>query len=114
MEMKRVFRPSFLQDGLAAHLYEGDPSLARRLDLARSCTTVVLGQVAIAREPQNIGGLFIAELVADLRQISPGTGSILDEIDLRVKGGGLDRTSAISAASEKLASSIEAHLASWP
>jgi hypothetical protein len=108
-----LFKPAFGSEGLDRQLFEGSPSLARRLDLPEHCDSVVIGSVRMVMAPRSAGGMYITEMALQLRQIS-STGSRLGQTEVREKGGALDARSSISAAIEKLAESAEAELAAWP
>lgn len=109
-----LFKPAFAQEGLDRELFQGSPSLAQRLDLAKHCDSVLLGVVRMASPPRNASGLFLTEMVLDIREISSATGSVTDQIEIREKGGALDAQASVIAALDKLAGSVESRLADWP
>jgi hypothetical protein len=109
-----VFRPAFAGDGIARQLFDGGPSLAQRLSLSESCDLVLLGHLRTVREPQNLSGLVLSEVALDLRAISPATGTVEDELQIRQKGGGLNPTASLDDAVRKLGIEVGQRVQRWP
>lgn len=109
-----LFKPAFAQEGFDQALFEGNSSLAKRLQLAEHCDSLLLGVVRIVSPPRSAGGMYITEMALDIRKISPVTGSVVDQLEVREKGGALDARSSVAAAVDKLASSTESQLVAWP
>lgn len=81
------FRSEFVQDGLARKLAEGDRDLIRRLELASACRGVLVVDVAV-EDRGGLGGLSVAEALADVRFLTSSSGQISAVQLLREKGGG--------------------------
>jgi len=109
-----VFKPEFTSEGLAQQLFEGGPTLTKKLALARSCDVILLGHLRTTRSPQDISGLVLTEVALDLRTISPTTGLVDDEVQFRQKGGGLNAGAAFDDAVRKVKKDVKQQAQHWP
>lgn len=58
--------------------------------------------------------MYTTEVVIDLHLVSSITGAITDQIEIREKGGGLNREASVINAVEIASSSVETRLSVWP
>jgi hypothetical protein len=108
-----VFNDRISADGLDSQLFEGSPSLVERLDMASFTDSAVLGRIRLGAA-NSVNGLFVTETSLDLRQISARTGEVMDQIEVRAKGGGLTSEASLGKSINELAQNIGTELVTWP
>lgn len=107
------FREPFKRDGLVEKLYNGDPELAGRLTLRKHCDSVLLGVLRFSGPAENVDGLYVREAVLDIRAIDPGTGQVVNSLEIRQKGGGSTAELSTVNAMIRLEEQVEASLSEW-
>jgi hypothetical protein len=109
-----IFRESFRTDGLGQRLFDGDPSLASRLKLQQHCDALVLGALRFVGPAQAVGGgLYIREVVLDVRKIDPASGQPGPSLEIREKGGGASAELSTINALSRLEDKVEASISEW-
>ena len=108
-----LFRRDFVKDGLHREMFDGSAAIATKLELHSRCDSVLLGEVRFVGVPRNVGGMFISEAVLNIRAISPITGSVVKELEVREKGGGSSAADSTADALSRLEVSVEQKLAGW-
>lgn len=110
-----IFREPFAKEDLDLQLFQGNPTLAKRLELRKYCDMVLLGVVTFRGPPQdqNHSGLYMREAILNLHAIAPDTGEVLDDIEITAKGRGLDADASTRDALQALEGSIEERVREW-
>jgi len=104
-----LFRDAFSSENLDLQLFEGNPTLAKRLELRKYCDKVLLGVVRFAgpAENQSHSGLYMREAILNLHAIAADTGELLEDIEISAKGRGPDEDASTRDALRALEGSIE-------
>jgi hypothetical protein len=108
-----LFRAAFAKGEIGRALFSGNASVAHRLELRKRCDTVLLGRLRLVGPVSNLNGLFSSEWALDLRAISPATGSVTDERQIKEKGDGATPDASKADAVHKLEESLALQLAEW-
>jgi hypothetical protein len=110
-----IFREPFAKEDLDIQLFQGNPTLAKRLELRKYCDMVLLGLVTFRGPPQdqNHSGLYMREAILNLHAISADTGEVLDDIEITAKGRGLDADASTGDALQALEGNIEEKVREW-
>lgn len=109
-----IFRNQFREDEAELRLFNGDASFANRLKLQEHCDSVLLGVLRFGGPAQAVeGGMYIREVVLEIRALDPSTGLVIDSLEISEKGGGSTaELSAINAVS-RLKESVIANISGW-
>jgi hypothetical protein len=110
-----IFREPFAKEDLDIQLFQGNPTLAKRLQLRKYCDRVLLGVVTFRGPPQdqNHSGLYMREAILNLHAIAPDTGEVLDDIEITAIGRGLDADASTRDALQALEGNIEERVRGW-
>jgi hypothetical protein len=103
-----LFRDSSSEERFAPELFRGSHSVAARLRLARYCTRLLIGRVT-ATSLGSLNGLIVARATVSFHLLS-ADGSIIKQVDVTEKGGGLTDEAAIANAIEELRGSLSQRL----
>ena len=99
MRAVHPFRPAFVQDKLNEQLFGGGPALVHKLSLGDVCAGVVVAKVSMtSSNSADVAGLVNTRLVAHVRLVAAGNGSILGDFEVHAQGAGFSREAAVTQA----------------